>query len=156
MAKGFKVWDNDYDPVVNPTNFPEGKEMPGNYATGKTINGKLVWRPVNIGTNPSYDSVIQDRTRAHVMNDDNVTINYTVNDKNLNEYKKLRAKEFLREGITILNTKYTEEFEREGAGYTADRATLRDYAIGTLKPAVQAAGTVSAVRGVTATWPDIS
>jgi len=155
MSKGFKVWDNTYDTKINPTNYPFGVEMPSNYATGKKINNKLIWRPVVIGTNPVFDSEIQERTSVYIIQNNQIIINYSVNDKPLNAYKKFRGRQFMQEGWRILLEKYPDDFDREGSAYITDRATLKNYVVNTLKPAIIAATTVKEVKNVTANWPAI-
>ena len=166
MAKGFKVWDNDYDIEINPTNFPEGKEMPGNYTTGKKVNSKLVWRPVSIGTNPSFDSDIQTRSAAYVINDSDVTINYTVNDKDLAAVKASKKTEAKGIGKNIVFNKHTPEdqmnanAERLTQGeidqQNTDIGTIRSYYKNDLVPSINACTTVQQVKAITINFPDIS
>ena len=164
--KGFKVWDNVFDEIVNPTNFPEGKEMPVNWATGKKVNGKLVHRPAIIGTNPSFDSDIQTRSAAYVINDSDVTINYTVNDKDLAAVKASKKTEAKGIGKNIVFNKHTPEdqmnanAERLTQGeidqQNTDIGTIRSYYKNDLVPSINACTTVQQVKAITINFPDIS
>jgi hypothetical protein len=165
MAKGFKVWDNTYDSEVNPTTYPEGKGMPSNWATGKKVNGKLVWRPTVIGTNPAYDPTIQSRTISHVMGDVNITINYSVTDNNLVDTKAKTLAAAKEVGKNILLAKRSIEDQRNAAlgiltaaeitAVKADITTIRNYYKNTFVPAVNACTTVQAVKAVIINFPSI-
>tara|TARA_R100001530_G_scaffold38185_1_gene29599 strand:- start:3354 stop:3851 length:498 start_codon:yes stop_codon:yes gene_type:complete len=165
MTKGFKVWDNNYDSEVNPTKYPKGKEMPLNWATGKKINGKLIWRPAVIGVNPPFDQTIQTRTLAHVMEDSQITIDYTVTDNNLfntKQNKKLEAKQI---GKGLLLAKNNVEDQRNAAlgiltageitTIKNDINTIRNYYKNDFVPAVNACTTVQEVKAVSINFPPI-
>mgnify|MGYP003150538300 CR=1 FL=1 len=155
--KGFKVWDNVYDQEVNPTKYPKGKEMPSNWADGKDWpkgSGKLVYRPAVIGVNPPFDSAIQTRTINYVIDDSQVTINYSVSNKSLNEYKKFRGRQFKQAGWNLLLAKYPDEFDRDGAAYAADKSTLKTY-VNILMGELTLAKTVQEVKNITPDWPNI-
>jgi len=164
MAKGFKVFDNDMQTDVS--RFPSGEELPLNYATGKVINGKLVWRPAVVGDNPSFDPVIQTRTIARVVGDINVTVNYTVIDNDLAATKEAKKAEAKNIGRVMVEAKRTPVDQRNASlgilsaqeitDLKADVNTIRNYYKDTFVPAVNAATTVQEVKAVVIDFPDIS
>ena len=111
------------------------------------------WRPCEF-INETYDPDIQNRS-APVKNIQatKAVFTYTITDKPLNQVKKWKGRLFMREGWNLLLEKYPEEFDREGSAYNTDRATLKNYAINTLKSAIQAVSTVQDVKNVIAVWP---
>jgi hypothetical protein len=164
MAKGFKIFDNDMQTDIG--NYPDGQEMPINYATGKIINGKPVWRPAVIGTNPSFDLDIQTRSIARVVGNNDVTINYMVTDKDLATIKALKKKEAKAIGKNLLLAKRNVEDQRNAAlgilaaqeitDIKADINTIRNYYKDDFVPSINACTTVQQVKAVAIDFPNIS
>lgn len=127
-------------------------------ALRKNIPAGLIakgWRICEF-VNETYDSEIQ--TRTGPVKDVQATkaiFTYTVTDKALNPVRKWKGRQLKQEGWNLLLAKYPDEFDREGAAYLADRATLKNYYNGDLTDMVVAAGTVQAIKNVVATWPTI-
>ena len=153
---------------TNTTAFPLGLNMPSNYATGKKYpigSNKLVWRPAVIGTNPSYDETIQSRSANYVINDDNVTINYTVTNNNLTATKTAKKQEAKEIGKGIILAKHDAEQQRNAslglltAGEITtiqnDITTIRNHYKNTVKSDINAATTVQEVKAVAINFPPI-
>jgi len=163
MNKGFKVWDDEL--LTDVSKYPKGERLPDNYLTGKIVNSKLVWRPVVIGDNPSYDSDIQTKTFERVINDDNVTINFIVVDKDLEEIKERKKQKTKWKGKEIVLAKRSEEYQRNAAlgllseqeteDIKTDIETIRKYYHEVFKPSLNACTTVHEVKALTVDFPTI-
>tara|TARA_R100000789_G_scaffold36088_1_gene39008 strand:+ start:375 stop:866 length:492 start_codon:yes stop_codon:yes gene_type:complete len=163
MNKGFKVWDDEM--LTDVSKYPEGERLPDNYLTGKIVNGKLAWRPVVIGDNPSYDSDIQTKTFERVINDDNVTINFIVVDKDLEEIKERKKQKTKWKGKEIVLAKRSEEYQRNAAlgllseqeteDIKTDIETIRKYYHEVFKPSLNACTTVHEVKNLLMEFPII-
>jgi len=140
-------------------------EMPSNWATGKTQNGLLVWRPAAI-TNANYDNEIQTRTGpVETIEDTQVRADYTIQDKPLDDVKASFAAKFKVQGRAIIEAKHSPEDQRNANAnrlpqgevdqQNTDIAIIRNYWKDTLKPAINACTTVQEVKAITANWPTI-
>ena len=166
MAKGFKVFDTDMQTDV--IRFPDGEEMPTNWsvvAENKLYGGKLAWRPTTL-IKPTFDNEIETRTfTSRVIADDDVTVTYTVTDKDLATVKSTKKSLAKQTGKGIILAKHGAEQQCDASlslltageitAIKDDITTIRNYYKNTFKPAVNAATTVQEVKAVAINFPPI-
>lgn len=123
------------------------------------IHNQEGWFPITVKNNETYDSDIQTRTldpNDIIISGDHAEITYTLTNIALNIAKRDKGRQIIREGKAILAGKYEDEWED---GYDADKDTLKNYFINTIRPLIAAATTTQEVKDINSgdeyTYPTI-
>lgn len=115
------------------------------------------FREITVDNSPAFDSDIQTAGGWVVtVFADHAEKTRTVSNKSLNVAKKEKGRAIIAGGMAILNAKYDNDWE---SGYDADKATLKNYFINTIRPLIIAASTLQEVKnlnnGDEYTWPTL-
>ena len=161
----------EYVHIDHPQTIMNNLPQSWNYSDGITSNGNFRqlalrdpdlmksegFREITVDNSDPYDSELQ-TAGVFTVNvfSDHAEKSRVITNKTLNLVKKEKVRRVIIEGRDILSSKYGDTWE---SGYNADKTTLKDYFINTIRPLIVAAGTLQAIKDINNgdeyTWPTL-